>query len=59
MGIFAFGAPRGEKISYSGELDILVVGFGSLHIRPADGQGPVKAAIAPKVSGLISITWDF
>ncbi len=59
MGVFAFGAPRGEKVSYSGEQEVLVVGFGSLHIRPADGQGPVRAAIAPKESGLISVTWDF
>ncbi len=59
MGIFAFGAPRGEKLSFSGEREILVIGIGALHIRPSDGKGPVKAAIAPKKAGLFKIRWDF
>lgn len=59
MGIFSFGAPRGEKISFTGERDILVVGFGSLHIRSVDGKGTVKAAIAPKEAGLLKATWEF
>jgi hypothetical protein len=59
MGVFAFGAPRGEKISFTGEREILVVGIGALHIRAADGRGPVKAAVAPKKVGLIKISWDF
>lgn len=59
MGVFAFGAPRGEKLSFVGEREILVIGIGALHVRPADGKGPVKAAIAPKEAGLITISWDF
>lgn len=59
MGVFALGVPRGEKISFSGETEILVIGIGALHIRPSDGKGPVRAAIAPKESGLIKISWDF
>lgn len=59
MGIFSFDEPRGEKLRFAGEKEILVVGAGSLHIRPADGKGPVKAAIAPKEAGLIKISWDF
>lgn len=59
MGIFAFGAPRGEKVSFAGEREILVIGIGALHIRPADGQGPVKAAIAQKEAGLMKVRWDF
>jgi len=59
MGIFAFGEPRGEKLRFSGQTEILVIGAGSLHIRPADDKGPVKAAIAPKDAGLLTITWDF
>ena len=59
MGIFAFGEPRGEKISFVGEREILVIGVGSIHIRPSDGRGPVKAAIAQKDAGLISVSWDF
>ncbi|HHZ6826813.1 MULTISPECIES: hypothetical protein [Klebsiella] len=59
MGIYSFGAPRGEKIRFNGQTEILVIGVGSIHIRPADGQGPVKAAIAQKKAGLATITWDF
>lgn len=59
MGLSVFGEPRGEKIRFSGEREILVVGAGAIHIRPADGKGPVKAALAPKSAGLISLTWDF
>lgn len=59
MGVFAFGTPRGEKLSFSGEKEVLVIGIGALHIRPADGKGPVKAAIASKQAGLIKIRWDF
>ena len=59
MGVFAFGAPRGEKLSFSGEKEILVIGIGALHIRPSDGKGPVKAAIAPKKAGLFKVRWDF
>jgi len=58
VGVFAFGQPRGEKISFTGERDILVVGFGAIHIRPADGKGPVKAAVAPSEHGLLKATWD-
>lgn len=59
MGIFAFGEPRGEKISFSGEREIITIGIGSLHIRPADGKGPVKAATAIDKAGLLSVKWDF
>lgn len=59
MGVFAFGAPRGEKLSFSGEKEILVIGIGALHIRPSDGKGPVKAAIAPKKADLFKVRWDF
>lgn len=48
MGVFAFGEPRGEKIKFSGEQEITVIGVGSIHIRASDGLGPVKAAIIPK-----------
>ena len=48
MGIFAFGEPRGEKIHFTGEIDIAVIGAGSIHIRVTDGKGPARAAIFPK-----------
>lgn len=59
MGLSVWGEPRGEKIRFEGEREILVVGAGAIHIRPADGKGPVKAALAPKSAGLLSISWDF
>jgi hypothetical protein len=59
MGIFSFGEPRGEKLRFTGEKEILAIGVGSLHIRPADGKGPVKAAIAQKDAGLVKVSWDF
>lgn len=60
MGLFAFGEPRGEKIRFSEQLEITVIGFGALHIRAADGGGPVKAAVIQKDARLIPIlTWNF
>ena len=59
VGIFAFGGPLGQRVSFSGEKDILVVGMGAIHIRPDDGKGPVKAAVALNEAGLIKVTWDF
>lgn len=47
MGVFAFGAPRGEKIRFTGTREITTLGFGSIHIRMDDGKGPGKAAILP------------
>lgn len=59
MGIFAFGRPLGQRLSFSGEKDILVVGVGAIHIRPDDGKGPVKAAVALDETGLVKVSWDF
>jgi hypothetical protein len=59
MGLSLWGEPRGEKIRFDGEREILVVGAGAIYIRAADGKGPVKAALAPKSAGLLSISWDF
>jgi hypothetical protein len=59
MGVYAFGEPLGEKMRFNGQIEVLVIGIGSLHIRPADGKGPVKAAIAQKGAGLIEVSWDF
>lgn len=47
MGVFAFGAPRGEKIRFTGTREITTLGFGSIHIRMDDDKGPGKAAILP------------
>ena len=59
MGVFTLGQPLGEKISFSGETEIFVIGFGSLHIRPFDGRGPVKAAVSLNDPSLFSVSWDF
>ena len=53
MGIFAFGEPRGEKVRFSGEREITVIGIGSLHIRTTDRKGPAKAAFILKNAELI------
>jgi hypothetical protein len=55
MGIFAFDEPRGEKIRFTGQIEILTVGVGAIYIRADDGNGPVKAAFVRKQSGLIPI----
>jgi hypothetical protein len=54
MGLFLFGEPRGEKIRFSGRREITVIGAGSLHVRAADGKGPVKVAFSQKSAELIS-----
>lgn len=58
MGVFAFGVPHGEKIRFSGELEITVVGAGSLHFRVDDGMGPCKVGFAQKNNRPVSWTWD-
>lgn len=58
MGIFAFGEPRGEKIRFSGEYEIAVVGAGALHFRVDDGKGPCKVGFTRTSSRPISWTWD-
>jgi hypothetical protein len=59
MGVFAFGEPRGEKLRFSGELEITVVGMGSLHFRVDDGKGPCKVGFVQKANRPISGSWDF
>jgi len=54
MGVFAFGEPLGEKIRFSGQREVTVVGAGSLHFRASDGNGPVKVAFSQKSAELIS-----
>lgn len=56
MGVFAFGGPLGEKIRFTGQREITVVGFGALHMRMVDGVGPGKIAFAQKNAELIKTT---
>lgn len=56
MGIFAFGSPRGEKLRFTGEMEITVIGFGALHIRMVDGKGQGKAAFRLGTAKGFSIT---
>jgi len=46
-GVFGFGAPRGEKIRFTDELEITVIGFGAIHMRVVDGKGQAKASFVP------------
>ena len=57
MGISIFGKPRGEKVEFAGELEIMVVGAGALHFRIVDGQGPCAVAFALKSNRPVSWTW--
>ncbi len=56
MGVFVFGNPLGEKIGFSGEREITVIGAGSLHMRSTDGKGPVKVAFMQKSAEPIKTT---
>ncbi len=55
MGVFAFGQPRGEKISFRGDREITVIGFGALYFRATDSKGPVKAAFQLKDARLVPV----
>lgn len=59
MGIFAFDKPLGEKICFSGEREITVIGMGTLHFRVDDGKGPCKIGFYQKSNRPISVTWNF
>lgn len=57
MGINIFGKPRGEKIEFSGEREIVVIGGGALHFRVVDGRGPCVVAFVLKSKRPVSWTW--
>ena len=54
-GVYAFDEPRGEKIRFSGQKEILVIGLGAIHIRADDDKGLVKVAFIQKSNKLIPI----
>ncbi|MCZ8254517.1 MAG: hypothetical protein O9327_02395 [Polaromonas sp.] len=58
MGIYAFGEPRGEKVRFSGELEVTVVGAGALWFRVADDKGPCQVGFVQKSNRPISWTWS-
>jgi hypothetical protein len=58
MGVFAFGAPRGEKIRFSGECEITTIGIGALHFRVDDDLGPCRIGFTQKSNKPISWTWE-
>jgi hypothetical protein len=59
MGIMAFGEPRGEKVRFSGEREITVIGIGALHFRVDDGQGPCQVGFYQGSNRPIGWTWTF
>ena len=59
MGIKAFGEPRGEKVRFSGEREITVVGAGQLHFRVDDGLGPCRIGFCQKSNRPVGATWTF
>lgn len=58
MGVFMLGEPRGEKIRFSGEKEITVIGAGSLHFRIDDDKGPCRIGFTQVTSRLIKLTWE-
>jgi hypothetical protein len=59
MGVMAFGEPRGEKIRFSGERKITVIGAGALHFRVVDGKGPCRVGFVQGDTRLIGGTWQW
>jgi hypothetical protein len=57
MGVMALGEPRGEKIRFSGEREIMVIGAGALHFRVDDGAGACRVGFA--VKSVTPIKWDW
>lgn len=59
MGWKVLGEPRGEKIRFSGEQEIVVIGAGQLHFRVDDGLGECKVGFIQKSHRLITSTFEF
>jgi hypothetical protein len=59
MGIFAFGEPRGEKITFSGTEEIWTIGLGALHFRVDDNKGRCEVGFSLKDSTPIKFKWEF
>lgn len=57
MGVSAFGKPRGEKVRFSGEKEITVIGVGALHFRVDDDKGSCKIGFAQRGNRPLSWTW--
>ena len=53
------GSPWGGVTRFEGQSELSVYVSGSIHIRPADGKGPVKASLLPKGVRPFSLTWDW
>jgi hypothetical protein len=58
MGLFVLGEPRGEKLRFSGEMEIRVVGAGALYFRVDDDRGPCRVGFVQKSNRPISWTWE-
>jgi len=59
MGIMALEEPRGEKIRFSGEKEISVIGAGALHFRVDDGNGPCRVGFARTAVTGSPLKWSF
>ena len=59
VGIFALGEPRGEKLTFSGEREITVIGIGSLHFRVSDGRGQCKVGFVQRANKPMGWTWEW
>lgn len=59
MGVMAFGKPLGEKIRFSGQKEIIVIGAGQLHFRVDDGRGRCKVGFTQLSQEVVKVNWDF
>ena len=57
MGV-KMGDPLGEKIRFSGKCEFITVGFGSIHVRVADGKGPCPVILHSGSAQLIPIFFN-
>ncbi|MCE2660456.1 MAG: hypothetical protein LW854_19800 [Rubrivivax sp.] len=59
MGVSLLGQPRGEKLRFSEEREITVLGAGALHFRVDDGRGPCRVGFVLKDRFLVTTKWEF
>lgn len=55
LGIVWFGEPAGEKIRFSGQTEVLVLGIGHVNIRVDDGLGPCEVTVWMRSEGTIGV----
>lgn len=55
MGLFVWGAPRGQKIAFLGTQEFTTLGSGAIHVRILDERGPCTVRLDRGHVGLVPI----